>query len=95
MDEPDHRETWEQCELTVRDKLSSTLGMDKDRIKSIPIKRAHRLPRPGRQTEQLRDKPRYIIVKFSLFEDRDVVLEAARTKKPPGVYFMKDLIKWD
>ena len=89
VDEPDHRETWEQCESTVRDKLSSTLGMGKDRIKNIPIERAHRLPKPGRQTEQLRDKPRDIIVKFSFFKDRDVVLEAARTKKPPAVYFME------
>ena len=89
VDEPDHRETWEQCESTVRDKLSFTLGMDKDWIKNIPIERAHRLPKPGRQTEQLRDKPRDIIVKFSFFKDRDVVLEEARTKKPST----KDLIK--
>ena len=93
VDVPDHRETWEQCESTVRDKLSSRLGMGKDRIKNIPIERAHRLPKPGRQTEQLRNKPRDIIVKFSFFKDRDVVLEAARTKKPPGVYFMEDLSK--
>ena len=84
------RETWEQCEELVKKTLSDKLDMDEDDVKQIPIERAHRLP--GRQRGG-RKYPRDIIVKFSFYKDRDKTLQAARIKKPDGLFIMEDLTK--
>lgn len=60
-------ETWETSEGKVRSYIDENLGLDET---SILIERAHRL--------NTKTTPRPIIVKFSLFKDRDKVLKSYR-----------------
>lgn len=63
----DRGETWEQSEGKVREYLSAELNMD---VRDMKIERAHRLPS--------RSSPRPLIVKFSHFKDRELVLKNYR-----------------
>ena len=63
-------ESWEESESNVRKYISEDLGLDDSRIS---IERAHRL--------NTKSSPRPVIVKFSLFKDKDRVLKAYREKR--------------
>ena len=63
-------ETWEQSEDKVRQYLKDNLDIDESKIS---IERAHRLPSSS--------KPRPIIVKFSLFKDKDRILQKFKSMK--------------
>ena len=68
--EDDQSETWEQSENKVRSYISNELNMDEQ---SIKIERAHRL--------FSKTSPRPIIVKFSYFKDKELVLKSYREKR--------------
>ena len=63
-------ETWEQSEVKVREYLTQELNMN---VSDMGIERAHRLPS--------RSSPRPIIVKFSHFKDKDLVLKKYRQRR--------------
>ena len=66
----DKAETWEQSEEKIRSYLSTELHIEE---RSIKIERAHRLPS--------KSSPRPVIVKFSHFKDKQLVLKAYREKR--------------
>ena len=66
----DKDETWEQSEDKVRTYLSNELHIDEQRMQ---IERAHRL--------NSKTSPRPIIVKFSHFKDKELVLKNYREKR--------------
>ena len=73
---PDERgETWEQCESAVRESLCSDFRMNREWVNNLSIERAHRLS--GRRG-LLRD----VIVKLSMFKDKEKIKEAAKGKNP-------------
>ena len=63
-------ETWEESESNVRKYIFEDLGLDETRIS---VERAHRI--------NTKSSPRPVIVKFSLFKDKDRVLKAYREKR--------------
>ena len=75
------RETWEQCEASVKEACVNKLGLDEDDVKNMHMERAHILPR-NRPNPQ--GHPKDIIVKFSFFKDKERIVKAARTKRPDG-----------
>ena len=73
---PDDRgETWKQCESAVRESLCSDFRMDREWVNNLSIERAHRLS--GR-----RGQPRDVIVKLSMFKDKERIKEAANGINP-------------
>ncbi|MEW8546814.1 MAG: hypothetical protein AB2693_25145 [Candidatus Thiodiazotropha sp.] len=66
----DKAETWDQSESKIREYLSNELELD---VSNMKIERAHRLPSQS--------SPRPIIVKFSHFKDKDLVLKTYRQKR--------------
>ena len=65
VDEKQGRETWEQCEETVRQLICNNLKVQEG--PSIKFERVHR------NGEKKADKKRSIIAKFSNFKERDLV----------------------
>ena len=61
------KETWEQSEQIVRDYIRDELQLDDTDIR---IERAHRL--------YSKNKPRPLIVKFSFYKDKEIVLKKYR-----------------
>ncbi|MEW8547208.1 MAG: hypothetical protein AB2693_27170 [Candidatus Thiodiazotropha sp.] len=66
----DKTETWDQSENKVRAYLSNELQIEESNIK---IERAHRL--------SSKSSPRPVIVKFSHFKDKELVLKTYREKR--------------
>ena len=67
-----HRnENWENSEALVRKLIKSTLGVEKE----IEVERAHRSGKWSKDPT----KPRDIIIRFTKFKDRDLVLKKRNT----------------
>ena len=78
-------ETWAETEEALRKALHEQLKLPVEQVAAIRVERAHRT---GAATDQHRD--RTVMVKFTSFKDRDVVLRAARTIRPRGVFVNED-----
>ena len=78
-------ETWAEIEEALRKALPEQLKLPVEQVAAIRVERAHRT---GAATDQHRD--RTVMVKFTSFKDRDVVLRAARTIRPRGVFVNED-----
>ena len=84
---PDERgESWKQCESAVRESLCSDFRMDREWVNNLSIERAHRL-------SERRGQPRDVIVKLSMFKDKERIKEAGKREKPVGLFANDDLTK--
>lgn len=76
-------ETWEQTEKSVRRAMTTALELPEAQVRAINIGRAHRTGGTG-------TRARTIVVKFESFKDRELVLQAAKKKRPRGIYVNED-----
>ena len=76
-------ETWEQAEKNVRREMTTSLELPETQVRAMTIERAHRTGRTG-------SKARTIVVKFAQYKDRELVLAAAKKKRPRGIYVNED-----
>ena len=75
---------WADTEVVLREAISRQLQLPVDQVKDIPMERAHRTG------DASGHRDRTIVVKFTLFNDRDTILQAARTVKQRGIFFNED-----
>jgi len=98
--EESENESWGDCEAKVQSLISKTLGLaSNDDSNSngvgsnsaatppIVIERAHRI---GSHASGKRDGPRVVIAKFLDWKAKEQVLQAARKKKPKGIFVYED-----
>ena len=76
-------ETWEQAEKNVRREMMTSLELPETQVRAMTIERAHRTGRTG-------SKAQTIVVKFAQYEDRELVLVAAKKTRPRGIYVNED-----
>ena len=78
-----HRnENWENSEALVRKLIKSTLGVEKE----IEVERAHRTGKWSKDPT----KPRDIIIRFTKFKDRDLVLKKRNMLKETDIFINED-----
>ena len=83
----DGRESWEDCEQALRESLVTKLGMARERADKMPIERAHRLHKSaGRPAGTARN----VLVKLSIWKDKDTILSCVRRLKPEHMCFLED-----
>ena len=80
------KETWDQCKEKVSSMLKSKL-----KINNVKIERAHRIPR--RKRSHNKDKPRTIVFKLHLREDKESIMQNVYQLKYTGYYINKDFSK--
>ncbi|XP_065645248.1 uncharacterized protein LOC136075742 [Hydra vulgaris] len=78
------KETWEQAEKKIKHILNEQL-----KISNIFIKRAHRIERRI-FTENVKDKPRTIIVKLLNYKDKENFFKHAKMLKGTGIFINED-----
>ena len=78
------QETWDDTEQVLKDFLDEHLG-----LRSIGIERAHRV---GPKVDNS-ETPRTIIVKFSSFKAKELILKKANQLKGTGYYINEDFSK--
>eukprot|EP00112_Aurelia_sp_Birch-Aquarium-sp1_P002018 Seg1220.2 transcript_id=Seg1220.2/GoldUCD/mRNA.D3Y31 product="LINE-1 type transposase domain-containing protein 1" protein_id=Seg1220.2/GoldUCD/D3Y31 len=89
---PHFRESWEESEQIVKDKINTLLGISED----LQIERAHRVGKPKTfftrpDGSRVKAWPRPIVAKFQSWKQKESVLKEARAKKPDGIKFFPDL----
>ena len=80
-------ESWEKTETLVKSTLADKLQFTPDQISNMTIERAHRVKSSG-MSHLSAHKP--IVVRFTSFKSRDVVLKACRIHKPAGLHVFED-----
>lgn len=85
--ESNGRETWQDCEQAVRNCVQKELNLDAEQVEAMSIERAHCLPRTRGQPPR---SPRDVIVKMSLYKDKEAIMSQARSVRPERLYFMED-----
>ena len=89
---PQFKESWEESEQIVKDKINTLLGISED----LQIERAHRVGKPKAfftrpDGSKVKARPRPIVAKFQSWKQKESVLREARAKKPDGIKFVPDL----
>ena len=67
----------------MRREITTSLELPETQVHAMTIERAHRTGRTG-------SKARTIVVKFAQYKDRELVLAAAKKKRPRGIYVNED-----
>ena len=81
-------ETWEQTEEMVKQQMTKTFSIPQIEVDQIKIERAHRTG--ASKAKDGKNKPRTIMVKFTSFKDRELLLQKARQVKPRGIFVNED-----
>ena len=72
-------ETWEDNEAALRQVVQKEFKLPAEQVDALKIERAHRT---GATTAQ---RDRTIVVKFSLFKERDAIIRAAHCEAERGI----------
>ena len=67
----------------MRREMTTSVELPETQVRAMTIERAHR-------TGRTESKARTIVVKFSQYKDRELLLAAAKKKRPRGIYVNED-----
>ena len=81
-------ETWENTAEMVTQQMTKPFSISQIEVDTINIERAHRTG--ASNAKYGKDKPRTIMVKFTSFKDRELLLQKARQVKPRGIFVNED-----
>ena len=81
-------ETWGKTEEMVKQQMTKTFSIPQIEVDQIKIERAHRTG--ASKAKDGKNKPRTIMVKFTSFKDRELLLQKACQVKPRGIFVNED-----
>ena len=82
------RDTWEETEKKVIQRVRNKLGVD------IDIEKAHRImrkPKPGNNGQSDSSKPRTIVCRLRDWKQKEQVIRKAHKEKPRGLFITEDI----
>ena len=78
----------EKTEEMVKQQMTKTFSIPQIEVDQIKIERAYRTG--ASKAKDGKNKPRTIMVKFTSFKDRELLLQKARQVKPRGLFVNED-----